>query len=129
MALTTAAEQTEVITTIQSFPGPNKTLMQSKNILCALDIEVNGNPDNMPSQYKAVDMAGYFDLGSLTAAGDQATLYVGTIFDKAAVGSMYRQITTDANGVVTGAKLYLKTGTGATAASWSALDMTAIVVV
>jgi hypothetical protein len=42
---------------------------------------------------------------------------------------MYRQITTDANGVVTGAKLYLKTGTGATAASWSALDMTAIVVV
>ena len=128
MAITTAAEQVEVITTVQTYPGPNKTLMQSKNILQAIDIEVNGNPDNMPSQYKVVDMAGYFNLAGLTATGDQTTKYVGTIFDKVAIGSTYRQITTDANGVVTGALLLMKIANTATAAAWGKLDPVAIVV-
>ena len=114
-------EQTEVLTTVQFYKGPNVTLAQSKNILSALDVMVveNNAGAEMPQNHRLLDMAGY---APLTAATD----YADSVFASAAIGSEYKYLAVAA-GVVTDCTKYIKRSNAAgTVIDWFAIDTTVV---
>lgn len=111
----------QTITTVQTFPGPNKSLAGTKNVLCALDIEVQGEQAFVPGHYKLLDLAGYLDLEAIADVD-----YAGSFLDKAAIGSSYRQLTVVA-GVVTATELFYKDRNGTnTNVDWDKVTKAAV---
>lgn len=117
-----AAKAAEVLVTHQEFKGPNVTLMEAKNIVYVDDVVLNQSrkSDDLADTYLAAEkhrchqLVGFTELGAAGAAAD----YVGSIFDKVGIGSEYKQLVADANGVVTGVKLLVKTAKAGAATDW-----------
>jgi hypothetical protein len=101
----------QTIPTLQTFPGPNRTLADSKSVLSVTDIEVQGNVAGVPPHYKMIEVVGYYDIAGGTG-------YAGSFLDKAAIGSCYKELDVDGSGNVIGCNIWLKRANGGVNTDW-----------
>ena len=108
----------QTIPTKQMFPGPNRSLAGSKSVLCAVDVEVQGEQTSVPPQYKFIEVVGYLTLSAISA-GD----YTDSFLDKAGIGSEYKELVVSGTPkVVSGAVKHLKTANAGVKADWTVIS-------